>query len=129
MRKLSRLNARQDVAARLRNPRGVANGPINPSVFQFAARGFRTGALVLSLLLGAASLSCLSGCKKAAPAAPPPPVVEVMEIKATNAPASVEFIGQLDSPQNVEVRARVEAFVDKMLFTEGTEVKEGQPLF
>ena len=71
----------------------------------------------------------LSGCKKAAPAAPPPPVVEVMEIKATNAPASVEFIGQLDSPQNVEVRARVEAFVDKMLFTEGTEVKEGQALF
>jgi membrane fusion protein (multidrug efflux system) len=35
----------------------------------------------------------------------------------------------LDSPQNVDVRARVEAFVDKMLFTEGTEVKEGDPLF
>ena len=47
----------------------------------------------------------------------------------TNAPASTEFIGQLDSPQNVEIRARVEAFVDKMLFTEGTEVKEGDPLF
>ena len=44
-------------------------------------------------------------------------------------PLSTEFIGQLDSPQNVEVRARVEAFVDKMLFTEGTEVKEGDPLF
>ena len=52
-----------------------------------------------------------------------------MDIAATNAPTSVEFIGQLDSPQNVEVRARVEAFVDKMLFTEGTEVKEGDPLF
>lgn len=52
-----------------------------------------------------------------------------MEIAATNVPASAEFIGQLDSPQNVEVRARVEAFVDKMLFTEGTEVKAGDPLF
>lgn len=52
-----------------------------------------------------------------------------MEVAPTNAPASAEFIGQLDSPQNVEVRARVEAFVDKMLFTEGTEVKAGQPLF
>jgi membrane fusion protein (multidrug efflux system) len=52
-----------------------------------------------------------------------------MEITATNAPTSTEFIGQLDSPENVEVRARVEAFVDKMLFTEGTEVKEGDPLF
>jgi len=56
-------------------------------------------------------------------------VVQVGEVIATNAPASVEFIGQLDSPQNVEVRARVEAFVDKMLFVEGTEVKEGDPLF
>jgi membrane fusion protein (multidrug efflux system) len=71
----------------------------------------------------------LCGCKPAAPPAAPPPTVQVMDIIATNAPASVEFIGQLDSPQNVEVRARVEAFVDKVLFIEGTEVKEGDPLF
>src|SRR5437773_3370316 len=42
---------------------------------------------------------------------------------------TTEIIGQLDSPQNVEVRARVEAFVDKVLFAEGTELKEGTPLF
>ena len=71
----------------------------------------------------------LSGCKKAAPPAMPPPVVEVVTVAAANAPSSTGIIGQLDSPQNVEVRARVEAFVDKMLFTEGTEVKEGDPLF
>jgi membrane fusion protein (multidrug efflux system) len=88
-----------------------------------------SGVLFFSTLLAVGAVTGLSGCKKAPPAAPPPPVVEVMEIKTTNAPASVEFIGQLDSPQNVDVRARVEAFVDKMLFTEGTEVKEGQPLF
>jgi membrane fusion protein (multidrug efflux system) len=70
-----------------------------------------------------------SSCKKEAPPPPPPPIVEVAEVASTNVPLSVEFIGQLDSPQNVEVRARVEAFVDKMLFTEGTEVKEGDPLF
>ena len=79
-------------------------------------------------LLLAAAFACTS-CKKAAPAQPPGPIVQVEEVVATNAPASVEFIGQLDSPQNVEVRARVEAFVDKMLFTEGTWVKEGDPLF
>lgn len=82
----------------------------------------------LGLLVSVAVLS-LTGCKPAAPAALPPPVVQVMDVTATNAPASTEFIGQLDSPQNVEVRARVEAFVDKVLFTEGTEVKEGDPLF
>jgi len=39
------------------------------------------------------------------------------------------LIGQLDSPQNVEVRARVEGFVDQMRFTEGVEVKQGDVLF
>src|SRR5436190_20266916 len=86
-------------------------------------------ALVLLALLASADLLGLVGCSKPAPVAPPPPVVQVMEVTTTNARASVEFIGQLDSPQNVEVRARVEAFVDKFLFIEGTEVKEGAPLF
>jgi membrane fusion protein, multidrug efflux system len=71
----------------------------------------------------------ISGCKKAPPAAPPPPTVAVMKVTSTNAPMSTEIIGQLDSPQNVEVRARVESFVDKILFTEGTEVKKGDQLF
>jgi hypothetical protein len=80
-------------------------------------------------LLAAATALVGAGCKKEAQAPPPPPVVQVMEVTPTNVPLFAEFIGQLDSPQNVEVRARVEAFVDKMLFTEGTEVKEGDPLF
>jgi membrane fusion protein (multidrug efflux system) len=86
-----------------------------------AWKGFGTFVLLTAL--------ATPGCKKEAPPPPPPPVVEVMEITATNAPAATEIIGQLDSPQNVEVRARVEAFVDKMLFTEGIDVKEGDPLF
>jgi RND family efflux transporter MFP subunit len=83
----------------------------------------------LSVLTAVVLALGLSGCKKAAPPALPPPVVEVVTVAAANAPSSTGIIGQLDSPQNVEVRARVEAFVDKMLFTEGTEVKEGDPLF
>src|SRR5579864_5648768 len=85
--------------------------------------------IIFVLFLITGTVACFSGCKKEAAAPPPPPQVEVMKITPTNAPASAEFIGQLDSPQNVEVRARVEAFVDKMLFTEGTEVKAGQQLF
>jgi len=69
------------------------------------------------------------GCSKEAPPALPPPVVQVVELVATNAPTGTEIIGQLDSPQNVEIRARVEAFVDKVLFAEGTELKEGTALF
>jgi membrane fusion protein (multidrug efflux system) len=94
----------------------------NPTIIRKAA-----GPGLLVLACGLAVSVC--GCKKEAATAPPPPVVQVMTITTTNAPSSTELIGQLDSPHNVEVRARVEAFVDGMLFTEGTEVKENDPLF
>ncbi len=81
------------------------------------------------LLIAAALALTAYGCKKAAPPQPPPPVVEVMEAEKKNFTLSNIFIGQLDSPQNVEVRARVESFLDKILFVEGSEVKAGDPLF
>jgi len=52
-----------------------------------------------------------------------------MDITPTNVPLSAEIIGQLDSPQNIEIRARVEAFVQEMPFVEGTNVTPGQVLF
>ena len=74
------------------------------------------------------ALLCAS-CGKKDPPAPPPPVVEVMETKPTSVPINTEIMGQLDSPQNVEVRARVEGFVENIRFVEGTEVKQGDLLF
>jgi membrane fusion protein (multidrug efflux system) len=84
-----------------------------------------TGGLFAAFLCAFA----LPACKKPEIAAPPPPVVEIMEVTASDAPMSTTLIGQLDSPGNVEVRTRVEGFVDKMLFTEGVEVKQGDLLF
>jgi membrane fusion protein (multidrug efflux system) len=72
---------------------------------------------------------CLCACKKPEAAAPPPPVVEVMEVVTGDVPLTTTLIGQLDSPGNVDVRARVEGFVDKMRFIEGTEVEQGDLLF
>lgn len=69
------------------------------------------------------------GCKKEAAPPPPPPGVVVLPIVPTNVPMGAEIIGQLDSPQNVEIRARVEAFVKEMPFIEGTNVQTGQLLF
>lgn len=89
----------------------------------------RIGATRAAAILGCAAVCTLAGCKKPEPVAPPPPVVEALELKTTSVPLNTTLIGQLDSPQNVEVRARVEGFVDKMLFIEGTEVKQGDMLF
>ena len=71
----------------------------------------------------------LCACKKPEVAPLPPPVVEVMEVTTSEVPLTSTLIGQLDSPQNVEVRARVEAFVEETPFIEGSEVKEGQVIF
>lgn len=72
----------------------------------------------------------LTSCRKAPPAAAPSsPVVQAMEVTMKKVPRSTTFVGQLDSPQNVEVRARVESFLEKILFVEGDEVKAGDPLF
>jgi membrane fusion protein, multidrug efflux system len=80
-------------------------------------------------VLATATALTMTACQKQAPPQLPPPIVQVMEVAATNVTLSTEFIGQLDSPQNVEVRARVEAFVDRILFTEGTAVESNAPLF
>jgi membrane fusion protein, multidrug efflux system len=83
---------------------------------------------VLALVAAVAALTATS-CKKAAAPPPPPPIVVVMDVTTTNVPLDAEVIGQLDSPQNIEIRARVEAFVQEMPFIEGTNVVQGQLLF
>jgi RND family efflux transporter MFP subunit len=92
----------------------------------FSIRGMRGCCSVFIVVMAAMAAS---SCKKPEAAPPPPPVVEVIEVTTSDAPMSTTLIGQLDSPGNVEVRARVEGFVDKMLFTEGVEVKQGDLLF
>lgn len=81
----------------------------------------------LIAVLGVAT--CLTNCKKPEAQKIPPPVVEVMDVVTSEVALTSTLIGQLDSPQNVEVRARVEAFVDKIGFTEGVEAKQGDVLF
>jgi len=77
-----------------------------------------------------ATVLFVPGCTKPpSPSSLPPPVVLIAEVTASNVPVVIEYIGQLDSPQNVEVRARVEAFVEKILFTEGATVNQGDPLY
>ena len=96
---------------------------------QHAAKAIQC--LRLLSLVTAALMLITSGCKKVAPPPPPPPTVMVMDIAATNVPMRApSSSGNWTSPQNVEVRARVEAFVDKVLFTEAHRGEGGSaPLF
>ena len=66
---------------------------------------------------------------RAQPAASAPPVVGVLE--ATNRPITQtnEFLGRISATSRVSVVARVTAFLEKRLFTEGAEVRAGDDLY
>lgn len=83
-------------------------------------------------MTGAALVAaCLvSGCKKA-PATPEraPSDVTVLTVSANDTPVTFEFVAQTQSSREVEIRARVEGFLDKRLYVEGSLVHAGQTLF
>lgn len=80
----------------------------------------------IPLLLGA----FLAGCEKPPPqAAPSPPIVTVVQPVARDVVEWDEYIGRLESPASVEVRARVSGYLTKVHFKEGKEVKKGDVLF
>ena len=55
--------------------------------------------------------------------------VKVLEIKKVDASVVFEFVGQAKSSRQVEIRARVDGFLDKVAYEEGELVKDGQILF
>ena len=71
-----------------------------------------------------------SACQgEQAKVAPPPPQVLVANIQRRDVPIVIELVGQTKGAQDVEIRARVEGFVDSVTFQEGTPVKKGQVLY
>lgn len=61
--------------------------------------------------------------------APDIPVVSVMPVEQQNVEIFGEYVGRIRAQQFVEVRARVEGFLENMLFEEGTYVSRNQVLF
>lgn len=42
---------------------------------------------------------------------------------------AMEFVGRVEAPEKVDIRARVKGMLEAVLFKEGETVKEGQPLY
>ena len=57
------------------------------------------------------------------------PVVEIEKVTTDDVRIYGEYVGRIRAQQFVEVRARVEGYLEKMLFDEGSVVEKGQPLF
>ncbi|HTP60646.1 MAG TPA: efflux RND transporter periplasmic adaptor subunit [Burkholderiales bacterium] len=76
------------------------------------------------------SAALAAGCgKQEAPPAPPPVEVTVLNIEPRDTPIVYEYVAQTQSPQEVNIVARVSGFLEKQAYTEGEIVKKGQLLF
>ena len=74
----------------------------------------------------------LAGCEDAGKAQlqePPPPVVEVSTPVKDMVTDYEEFTGWTAAKDAVDVKARVSGYLSKINFTEGAEVKEGDPIY
>jgi membrane fusion protein, multidrug efflux system len=60
---------------------------------------------------------------------PPPPQVSVAQVLEKRVKDWDEFTGRLQAVETVEIRPRVSGYIDKVAFTEGTQVKRGDLLF
>ncbi len=72
----------------------------------------------------------MMGCQKAPEVAPPaPPEVTVATPQQRDVTVSHEFVGSTEAFKSVNIRARVQGFLDKMSFEPSSFVRRGQLLF
>ena len=84
----------------------------------------------LALLAPAlAGVLALTACGKKEAAKAPTPEVYVAQVVAKDVPVLLEVVGQTRGSQDVEIRARVEGYLESVKFTEGTFVTKGTPLY
>ena len=84
-------------------------------------------ALILALSGLVATFAVACG-KKEAPAGAPPEVY-VADVVQKDVPVYLELVGQTRGFQDVEIRARVEGYLDRVAFTEGAFVRKGELLY
>ena len=80
------------------------------------------GTIVVSLVL-------LTSCHDEPPPPPPPLEVKAATVLTRDVPVYVEAIGETRGNTEIEIRARVEGFLESVNFAEGTVVNKGQLLY
>lgn len=92
-----------------------------------STRNFRT---IPTLILGVLSVA-LAACGKGTQAPPqmPPPEIPVVSAKAQPVPLTRDLVGRLSATRTADVRARAAGILQKRVYVEGSDVKEGQVLF
>src|SRR6185312_8301276 len=71
----------------------------------------------------------LAGTALAQQSPAPPPAVGVVAAARQPVTQSAEYTGRIQATNRVNLVARVSAFLEEVLFTEGTEVRKGDLLY
>jgi len=82
-----------------------------------------------TMLVAVAITAMVAGGCAEKPQAPPPPEVYVADVVQRDVPVYMELVGQTRGSQDVEIRARVEGFLDTVAFAEGSFVRKGDLLY
>ncbi len=82
-----------------------------------------------ALLVGCGAKDTAAGAAAGGGGMPPPPAVGVVTVEPQTVALQTELPGRVEPQRVAQVRARVNGVVLKRQFTEGAEVKAGQPLF
>ena len=87
--------------------------------------------LLVRLLAGAAMIAGLAACDRSpqVSAGPKPPGVTVVAVAQRSVPVYGQYVGQTEAVKTVEVRARVEGFIERQVAPDGADVKAGDLLF
>jgi membrane fusion protein (multidrug efflux system) len=83
------------------------------------------------LLVCAALAAALTACTRheSSPASRGPVEVTAQTVVPRDTPVSFEYVGQTQSSRQVQIVARVNGFLDRRVYTEGSLVKAGQVMF
>lgn len=94
------------------------------------------GIVPLARLFIVANIICTmlvfpAGCQREKKAGGPPQPVEVttVNVEPKDTMVTFEFVGQTESSHQVEIRSRVEGFLERRVYEEGKLVKAGQVMF
>src|SRR5579864_4112074 len=90
---------------------------------------FRRIALVAVVSAWAVTSACQSSAQNRTGAQPPPPMVVVIQVETSDVPVLSDYPAQTYARNTVEVRGRVDGYIDKWLFHPGQEVRSGDVLY
>ena len=86
--------------------------------------------LAMLMIVTVLSVTMCVGCStKTEKPAPPPPAVTVAPVVQKDVPIHQEWVGTMVGNVDVDIRPKVEGFLLSRLYTEGSFVRNGQPMF